>query len=100
MIDKSNKTLKGFKFILEKELRILFLWFQKTANLDKLYLIPEINKGLYNVLGRPVIPNYESSTEKSPEFLDFYKYFLLKSLRGFFYDICKCGWSKSKDTTF
>ena len=25
LIDKSNKTFQGFKFILEKELRILFL---------------------------------------------------------------------------
>lgn len=97
---KVIKLWKVSNLFLRKNSEYFFCDFKKTANLDKLYLIPEINKGLYNVLGRPVIPNYESSTEKSPEFLDFYKYFLLKSLRGFFYDICKCGWSKSKDTTF
>ena len=97
---KVIKLWKVSNSFLRKNSEYFFCDFKKTANLDKLYLIPEINKGLYNVLGRPVIPNYESSTEKSPEFLDFYKYFLLKSLRGFFYDSCKCGWSKTKDTTF
>ena len=44
--------------------------YKKTCNLGKLYLLPNIHKRLYDVLGRPVISNCGTPFEKISEFLD------------------------------
>ena len=44
--------------------------YKKVCNLGKLYLLPKILKRLFNVLGRPVISNCGTPTEKVSEFLD------------------------------
>ena len=71
----STSVLHIRKFITEKELKY-FSYDLKTTNLGKLYLLPKIHKWLHNVLGRAVISNCGTPTEKASEFLDFH----LKSL--------------------
>ena len=42
------------------------------TNIRKLYQLPKIHKRLENVLGRPVMFNYDTPTEKVSEFLDYH----------------------------
>ena len=57
----SEKTLKYFSYE-----------FKKTSNLGKLHLLPKIHKRLSDFLGRPVISNCGTASEKVFEFLDFH----------------------------
>ena len=45
---------------------------KNTSNLGKLCFLPKIHKRLFNVLGRPVISNCGTPTEKASEFLDYH----------------------------
>ena len=56
--------------ITEKELKYFIINHRKATNLGKMYLLPKIHKRLYNVLGRPVISNCGTPTQKVSEFLD------------------------------
>ena len=44
--------------------------FKKATNVGKLYLLPKIHKRLSNVLGRPVISNCVTLTEKVSKYSD------------------------------
>ena len=46
--------------------------FKNATSLGKMYLLPKIHKRLQDVLGRPVISNCGTPTEKVSEFLDYY----------------------------
>ena len=46
--------------------------YRKATMLGKLYFLPKIHKRLHNVLGRPVISNCDTPTEKCSEFLDYH----------------------------
>ena len=61
--------------------------YNKVTNSGKLYLLPKIQKRLYDVPGRTVISNCGTPTEKVSEFLDHH----LKP-------IMQEGWSYIKDT--
>ena len=59
------------ELISEKELKYFTYNFKKATNLRKLYFLPKINKRLSAYLGRPVISNGGTPTEKVSEYLDF-----------------------------
>ena len=61
--------------------------YNKVTNSGNLYLLPKIQKRLYDVPGRTVISNCGTPTEKVSEFLDHH----LKP-------IMQEGWSYIKDT--
>ena len=44
--------------------------FKKATHLGKFYRLPKIHEGLWKVLGRPVISNCGTPTEKVSKFLD------------------------------
>ena len=46
--------------------------YKKSANLGKIYLLPETDKRLNSVPGRPVISNCGAPAEKASEFLHFH----------------------------
>ena len=56
--------------ITENEKNYFKFNFQKATNLDKLYVLLKIHKGLFKVPERPVISNCGTPTEKVSEFLD------------------------------
>ena len=58
-------------FISEKELKYFTYNFKKATNLRKLYFLPKINKRLSAFLGRPVISDCGTTTEKVSEYLDY-----------------------------
>ena len=58
------------KLISEKELKYFTYNFKKPTNLIKLYFLRKINKRSSAYLGRPVISNGGTPTEKVPECLD------------------------------
>ena len=58
------------KVITQKELKYFTYYFKNDSCLGKMYLLPKTRKRLYNFLGRPVISNCGTSTEKMSEFLD------------------------------
>ena len=69
----SNKMFKDLRrggHLSEKQLNYYSFKYKKACNLGKVYLLPKIHKRLYNVPGRPVIPNCGTPTEKALEFLD------------------------------
>ena len=73
MVDSSNKYFKkrnSSGYISYKEMNYFTYEYKKASNLGKLYLLPKILKRLFNVLGRPVISNCGTPTEKVSEFLD------------------------------
>ena len=57
--------------ISEKEVEYFTYSFKKATNLRKLYFLPKINKRLSAFLGRPVISNCGTPTEKVSEYLDY-----------------------------
>ena len=72
--EASNKTFSSLRrkgFITEKQFKYFTYEFKKTTNFGKLYLLPKIQKRLFDVPGRPVISNCGGTpTEKCSEFLD------------------------------
>ena len=74
VVDKSNKIFRSLTSqvkITEKNLTHFTYEYQKATNLGKMYLLPKRHKRLSNLLGRPVISNCGTPTEKVSEFLDF-----------------------------
>ena len=73
LVEKRNKM---FKQLLSKqnisysEFKYFSYNYKKSTNLGKMYLLPKIHKRLENVLGRPIISNCGTPTEKVFEFLD------------------------------
>ena len=67
---KLFRNLKNNREIKEKELKYFIIDFKKATNLGKLYLLPSVHKCLSQVLGRPVISNCGTPTEKVSEFFD------------------------------
>ena len=59
------------ELISEKELKYYTYNFKKPTNLRKLYFLPKINKRLSAYLGRPVISNGGTPTEKVSEYLTY-----------------------------
>ena len=57
-------------YYLKRNSNILPIVSKKTANLGKLYFLPNIHKRLSSVPSRPVISNCDTPTEKFPEYLD------------------------------
>ena len=87
----SNKIFRNLRnggFITDKELKYFSFNHKRASNLGKLYLLPKIHRGLFNVPGRPVISNCRTPTEKASEFLDSH----LKT-------IMQESWSYIKDST-
>ena len=73
LAETSNKlfrNLKDKRGITEKQLKYFTIDFKKTTNLRRLYLLSKIHKRLFEVPGRPVIPNCGTPTEKVSESLD------------------------------
>ena len=71
--EASNKMFSSLRrkgFITEKQLKYFTYEYKKATNFGKLYLLPKIHKRLFDVPGRPVIPNCGTPTEKFSEFLD------------------------------
>ena len=72
LADTSNNLFRNLKkngCISEKELRYFRIEFKKATNLSKLYLLPKIDKRLFDVPGRLNISNCGTPTEKVSEFL-------------------------------
>ena len=70
LLETSNKMFSSLKrrdYLTEKQMKYFTYEFKKATNFGKLYLLPKIHKRLHNVLGRPVISNCGSSTEKFSE---------------------------------
>ena len=73
LTEYSNKIFKDLRrggYLTRKQLHYYSYKYKKTCNLGKLYLLPKINKSLYNVPGQPVISSCGRTTEKASEFLD------------------------------
>ena len=75
------------KLISEKELKYFPYNFKKATNLGISYFLPKIQKRLSAVLGRPLISNCSTPTEKVSEYLDY----ILKP-------IMQDSWSYIKDS--
>ena len=74
LVEKINKNfnrLCSHRLISGSELKYFTYNFEKATSLEKFYFLPEINKRLGNVPGRPVISNCRTPTEKVSEYLDF-----------------------------
>ena len=73
LAETSNNLFRNLEkkvCITEMELKYFSIEFKKAINLGKLYLIPNIHKGLFDVPGRSVISNCGTPTEKVSEFLE------------------------------
>ena len=73
LVEKSNNlfsNLRNKNVITENENNYFSFNFKKATNLGKLDLLPQIQKGLCKMPGRPVISNCGTSTEKVSVFLD------------------------------
>ena len=73
LTEKSNKIFESLKrrdFVSEQQLNYFRFDFKKVCNLGKVYLLPKIQKEMFNVPGSPVISNCGTPTEKVSEFLD------------------------------
>ena len=89
LVEKRNNIfncLCSHRLISESELKYFTYNFKKATNLDKVYFLPKIHRRLANILGRPVISNCVTPTEKVSEYPDF----LLKP-------VMQDGWSYIKD---
>ena len=87
VVDKSNKMFRSLKSqgkITEKELKYCTYEYQKTTNLDKMYLLPKTHIRLSNVPVRSVKSNCETLTEKVSEFLDFQLKLVMQSSKSYF----------------
>ena len=65
LVETSNsffKNLKKKRCITENELKYFSIEFKKATILGKLYLLPSIHNGLFDVPGRPVISNCGTPT--------------------------------------
>ena len=69
---KIFESLKRRNFVSEQQLNYFRFDFKKVCNLGKVYLLPKIQKEMFNVPGSPVISNCGTPTEKVSEFLDSY----------------------------
>ena len=70
-----------------KEYRYFTYGFKKSTNLGKTYFLPKIRNKLDNVLGRLVISNCGTPTEKASEFLDHHLKPLIQSAKSYVKDI-------------
>ena len=73
LVKTSNRLFKNVKTkgcISDKNLKYFTYEFKKSANLGKLFLLPEIHKRLFEVPGRPVISDCGAATEKVSKFSD------------------------------
>ena len=73
LVKTSNRLFKNVKTkgcISDKNLKYFTYEFKKSANLGKLFLLPEIHKRLFEVPGRPVISDCGAATEKVSNFSD------------------------------
>ena len=89
LTEKSNRIFKRLcneKLITEKELKYFSFHFKNACCLEKMYLLPKIHKRLFDVLGRPVISNYGTPTEKVSEFLDHHLQPVMKRGRSYVKD--------------
>ena len=64
------ESIRGNGKMTEKQLKYFTIAHKKATNLGKMYLLPKIQKRLFNVPGRPVISNCGSPIEKVSEFLE------------------------------
>lgn len=74
LLGRNNKFFQNFKSkvkINQKQLKYFTYEYKKAANLGKIYLLPKINKILWNVLGRSVISNCVKPTDKASAFLGY-----------------------------
>ena len=60
--------------------------FKNASCLGKMYLLPKINKRLYNVPGRPLISNCGTPTENMSEFLDHHLQPVMKGGKSYVKD--------------
>ena len=82
LVEKSNtifQSLRKKNLITEKELKYFCYQYKKSTNFGKMNFLPKIHKRLDNVLGRPVISNCGTPTEKASEFLDHHLQPIMKS---------------------
>ena len=82
LVENNNsifQSLRKRKLITEKELKYFTYKYKKATNFGKMYLLLKIHKRLFNVLGRPVISNCGTPTEKASEFLDHHLQPIMKS---------------------
>ena len=89
LLGKSNNlffNLRRKNVITENENNYFRFNFKKATNLGKLYLLPEIHKGLCKVPGRPVISNCGTPTEKVSEFLDHHLQPIMKQGESYIRD--------------
>ena len=89
LIEKSNNffiRLNRKKIIPEKELKYFSYSFKNASYLGKRYLLPKIQKRLYNVPGHSVISNCGTPTEKVSEFLDHHLQPVMKSGKSYVKD--------------
>ena len=73
LADSSNKYFKKLNssgYISYKEMKYFTYEYKKASDLGNLYLLLKILKRLFNVIGRPVISNCGTPTEKVSEFFD------------------------------
>ena len=73
LVEKSKsifQSLRKKELITEEELQYLTYKYKKTTNFGKMYLLPKIQKSLFDVPGCSVISNCGTPTEKASEFLD------------------------------
>ena len=75
------------KMISKKELKFFSYNFKNTRCLDKMYLLPKIQKSLLDVRGGPVISNCVTPTEKLSEFLDHHLQPTVKAGKSYIKDM-------------
>ena len=80
------KDLRRSRCITEKKLKYFSYEYEKIMNLGKLYLLPKIHERLENVLGRPVISNCGTPTEKVSDFLDYHLKSVMQRGRSYIKD--------------
>ena len=63
--NKIFRNLRNGDFITDKELKYFSFDHKRECNLEKLYLLPKVHKRFFHILGRPVISNCGTPTEKA-----------------------------------
>ena len=89
LIEKSKnffKRLNKKKIFSDMELKYFSYSFKNASCLGKMYLLPKIHKRLYNVLGRPVISNCGTQTEKVSQFFDNHLQRVMKTGKSYMKD--------------
>ena len=90
LVTSSNKIFKSLQrkgAIPEKEIKYFLYDCKNGTNIRKLNFLPKIHKELFDLLGRPIISNCGTPTEKASEFLDHR-----------FKTIMQSSWSYIKDS--